>query len=202
MVTLLELRERSIHYIPDSRPAVFYIADREGGGILVNSPPYTTELNSALAQWAPVAFVFHPSRFGAAHGPAWRAAGAKTIAYGAEAAAIGGTDIVLDRGQRFSRGIDFLPMSGRTEASCALRCKGRPGVILFGPALSCGPAGWPELTACTDDFSYENRLLGAVALRRLRYEYALTDDFDLGRSRFGPGAGAMIGAHLKRLLGT
>ena len=59
-----------------------------------------------------------------------------------------------------------------------------------------------ELTACTDDFSYENRLLGAVALRRLRYEYALTDDFDLGRSRFGPGAGAMIGAHLERLLGT
>lgn len=201
MLKLLDLPGRAIFYLPGGGPAVFYIADREGGGILVNSPPCTAQLRAELAGIAPLNYVFYPSRFGAGHAAAWRAAGVKAIAYGAEAAAAGGADVVLDRGQRFSRSIDFLPMSGRTEASCALRCKGRPGVIFFGPTLSCGSAGWPELIARADDYSYENRLLGAVALRRLRYEYALTDDFDPGTSRIGPGAGAIIGAHLECLFG-
>lgn len=198
---VLALKGRSVYHVSRTHPAVFYLVDDAGGGLLINTPPYSTALRDELARLAPLRFAFYPSRLGACDTRAWRAAGIATIAYGVEARAIpGGVDIVLDRGYRFSRSVDFLPMSGRTEATCALRCKPYPAIIFFGPALTRGPSGWPEIAPQPDDFSYENRLLGAVGLRRLKYEFAFTDDFDPRKSRYGPGASKTIGAHLDALL--
>ena len=62
----------------------------------------------------------------------------------------------------------------------------------FGPALQRGPEGWPAIIAGADDHSFENRLLGAIGLRWLRHDYAVTDDFALPESRWGPGASVAI----------
>lgn len=198
---LLGLPARSVYGVSGPGPAVFYVADAEGGGVLVNSPAFSPGLLQELSCLAPPRFVFYPSRLGARDVAAWRAAGIRTMACGGE---FGGSDaavdIVLDREYRFSRTIDFLPMSGRTAGTCALRCKNQPAVIFFGPALERGDSGWPELVAHSDDYSYENRLLGAVGLRHLKYEYAYTDDFDPDTSRCGPGAGAAIAAQLEAVL--
>jgi len=198
---LLELPARSVYRVCGTGPAVFYVADAEGGGVLINTPAFSSGLMQELAQLAPPRFAFYPSRLGARDVSAWRAAGLQTLAYGGEVSGIDGVvDIGLDREHRFSRTIDFLPMSGRTTGTCALRCKNKPAIIFFGPALECGTSGWPEVIAHADDYSYENRLLGAVALRHLKYEYAFTDDFDPRTSRHGPGAGAAIAARLETVL--
>jgi hypothetical protein len=201
LVKLLDLGTRRVFHLRGSSPAVFLISDTVGGGILVNTPPYTPACFEALQSVAPLNYVFFPSRFGARDAAAWRAAGVQLIAYGAEARAIGRVDIMVDRGDRLARDMDFLPMSGRTESTCALRLKSKPGVIFFGPALQQGPDGWPALIACVDDYSYENRLLGAIGLRRLRYEYAFTDDFAPPRSCWGPGASVAIRGMIDGLLG-
>lgn len=198
MQKLLELFDRSVWYLPGTRPAVFYLADREGGGILINTPPFAAHLARSLADIAPLSFAFLPSRFGATDVAAWRAHGVKAMAYGAEAAYIaGGVDTVLDREQRFSRTIDFLPMSGRTESSTALRCKNKPGILFFGPILECNANGVPTLIAHEDDYSWENRLFGALGLQDLKYDYAFSDDFEPGHSKFGPGIDAMIKRELE-----
>lgn len=173
---------------------MFYLADREGGGVLINTPAYSAALAARLEALAPLKFAFFPSRFGALDVDRWRTeAGLQTLAYGHESHGIAGTvDIILDRENKFSRTIDFLPMSGRTESSCALRCKNQPGIIFFGPILSCGESGWPTLVEKPDDYSYENRLFGVLGLQDLKYQYAFTDDFDPDRSRYGPGADAAI----------
>ncbi len=198
---LLELHARSVYCVRGSGPAVFYVADAEAGGMLVNTPAFSPGLLQKLDLLAPPRFAFYPSRLGARDVAAWRAAGLQTLAYGGEISGIDGVvDIVLDRGHRFSRTIDFLPMSGRTTGTCALRCKNKPAIIFFGPALECGESGWPEMVGHADDYSYENRLLGAVALRHLKFEYAFTDDFDPRTSRYGPGAGAAIAVRLEAVL--
>ncbi len=194
MQLLLESFDRSVYYLPGSRPAVFYLADKEGGGILINSPRYSPELLARLDALTPLRFIFYPSHFGAQDVDAWRlASGAETMTYGHEARRIEGSiDRVLERENRFSRTIDFLPMSGRTESSCALRCKNKPGIVFFGPVLSAGDYGWPTLVAQADDYSFENRLFGALGLQDLKFEYAFTDDFDPHSSRYGPGADVAI----------
>lgn len=192
MLKLLESFDRSVWYLPGTRPAVFYLADREGGGVLINTPPYAMDLAHALGAIAPLNYAFFPSRFGAVDVAAWRKHGVKTMAYGAEAAHIGAIDSVIDREQRFSRTIDFLPMSGRTESSAALRCKNKPGIVFFGPILECNANGVPTLIAHEDDYSWENRLFGALGLQDLHYEYAFTDDFEPGHSQFGPGIDQLI----------
>lgn len=198
---LLDLPARSVYCVRGAGPAVFYVADAEGGGVLVNTPAFSPGLLQELSRLAPPRFAFYPSRLGARDVAAWRAAGIQTLAYGGEFRGVdGAVDIVLDREYRFSRTIDFLPMSGRTAGTCALRCKNQPAIIFFGPALECGESGWPEMVAHADDYSYENRLLGAVGLRHLKYEYAFTDDFDPRTSRCGPGAGAAIAARLEMVL--
>ena len=201
VVALLEIAGRRVFHLPGSAPAVFLISDPVGGSILVNTPPFSAACFAALQTAGPLNYAFFPSRFGARDPAAWRAAGVRLIAYGAEAGAIGAVDIVVDRGYRLARDMDFLPMSGRTEATCALRLKNKPGVVFFGPALQQGPDGWPALIACVDDYSYENRLLGAIGLRRLRYEYAFTDDFAPPLSCWGPGASVAIRGMLDGLLG-
>ena len=203
MDLLLELYDRSVYYLPDSSPAVFYLADHEGGGILVNSPVFSTSLLERLNDILPIRYIFYPSHFGATDVAAWReASGAKTMAYGHESRRIEGEiDIVLSRENRFSRTIDFLPMSGRTGSSCALRCKNKPGIMFFGPILSTGESGWPALLPQSDDHSFETRLIGALGLQDLHYEYAFTDDFDPSVSRWGPGADAGVQQELAQLLG-
>lgn len=201
MQLLFESFDRSVYYLPGSKPAVFFLADKEGGGILINSPRYSAELLATLDALLPLKFIFYPSHLGAADVDVWReASGAQTMAYGHETKRIDGTvDLVLDRENRFSRTIDFLPMSGRTESSCALRCKNKPGLIFFGPILSTAESGWPALIAQPDDYSYENRLFGVLGLQDVKFEYAFTDDFDPRTSRFGPGADMAIQRELAQI---
>ncbi|ARU32231.1 hypothetical protein CAP31_11440 [Sulfuriferula sp. AH1] len=194
MQLLFESFDRAVYYLPGSRPAVFFLADKEGGGILINTPAYTPELLAQINAVMPLKFLFYPSHFGAVDVDAWReASGAQAMTYGHETRRINGTiDLVLDRENRFSRTIDFLPMSGRTESSCALRCKNKPGMVFFGPILSQGASGWPTLTEQPDDYSFENRLFGTLGLQDVKFEYAFTDDFDPQTSQFGPGADVAI----------
>jgi len=199
---LVALRDRDIHYVVRSRPAVYYIADREAGGVLVNAPPFDEALAAALRALAPLAYLYLPSRRGAADLELWRAAGgAETIAFEAEAPHIAGRiDLPVGGGRKLTRTMDFLPMSGVTEGSCALRIKTNGGVMFFGPILEPGEDGWPALIAHADDYSAENRLIGALGLQDQRFEYAFTDVFEPRRTRFGPGAGDAVRERLGRLL--
>jgi len=199
---LVALRERTIYHVTGTRPAGYYIADSEAGGVLVNAPPFDESLLAALRALAPLAYIFLPSRRGSHDLEHWRAAaGVETIAFEAEAPHVGGTvDLAVGRGRKLTRTIDFLPMSGVTEGSCALRIKNDGGAIFFGPILEPEPDGWPALVPHDDDYSTENRLIGALGLQDQRFEYAFTDVFELGRTRFGPGAGAAVNENLRRLL--
>ncbi|HUW28498.1 MAG TPA: hypothetical protein VMV97_07800 [Sulfuriferula sp.] len=202
MQKLYESFDRSVYYLPGTHPAVFFLADKEGGGILVNSPVFSAEILAQINAIMPLKFIFYPSHLGAQDVEAWRSASAaQTMAYGHEARCIAGkVDIVLERENRFSRTIDFLPMSGRTESSCALRCKNKPGLIFFGPILSCGASGWPTIIAQPDDYSFENRLFGALGLQDVKFDYAFTDDFDPLTSRFGPEADIAIRDEIEHAL--
>ena len=201
---ILELFDRTIYHVSDTYPAVFYLADREGGGILINSSAYSPALFNALNHAMPLKFIFYPSHLGAQDVERWRAeSGAQTLAYGHEANHINGKiNLVLDRENRFSRTIDFLPMSGRTESACALRCKNKPGIIFFGPILSRGASGWPTLIQQVDDYSYENRLFGSLGLKDVKFEYAFTDDFDPTVSYYGPGADKAIQVEIEKVLSS
>lgn len=204
MKPLLTLRGRTVYLVPveAGAPAVYFLVDQEAGGVLINTPPYSAELQSALTAIAAVKYLFYPSRFGARDVDAWRqATGAETLAYGPEAAAIGGQiDIVLDNKSKLTRTIGFLPMSGRTEGSCALHLRNLPGVIFFGPTLSPGPAGWPTLVPQADDHSFETRIFGSLGLKDVKYDYAFTDEFIDGQTQFGPGADQAIRMQLERAL--
>ena len=77
-------------------------------------------------------------------------------------------------------------MSGVTEGSCALRIKNDGGAIFFGPILEPGADGWPALVPHDDDYSAENRLIGALGLQDQRFEYAFTDVFETGPHALRP----------------
>ena len=201
LTSLIETRQRRVFHVGVAGPAVFYLADAEAGGVLINTPVFDPALAEALARVAPLRYVFYPSRFGAHDVERWRAAGARTLASREEAGAIGCIDIPLEREHRFSRTIAFLPMSGRTPGSCALLCRNKPGLLFFGPILSRGARGWPTLLPQPDDVSWENRVFGAVGLRSVRFEYAFTDDYTPGPSRIGPGADKEIQWELQNILG-
>jgi hypothetical protein len=194
MKLIFESFDRAVYYVENTRPAVFYLADKEGGGILINTPAFSDALLVEVNMIMPLKFIFYPSYFGAQDVDIWRSAsGAQSMAYGHEAKRIKGViDLVLDRENRFSRTIDFLPMSGRTESSCALRCKNKPGMVFFGPILSMGESGWPTLVAQDNDYSFENRMFGTLGLQDVKFEYAFTDDFDPQASQYGPGADVAI----------
>jgi len=142
MIPLLRLPARRIYYLPRTVPAVFYLADEEGGGLLINAPSFSSRLNAQLARVVPPRFLFIPSHFEARHAAAWREVGIRVIAYRDELVGCQvGVDVALDRSWRFSRTVDFLPMTGRTAHGCALRCKPRPAVLFLGPALSRAASG-------------------------------------------------------------
>lgn len=200
LIPLVEVAGRAVWYLPGSAPACFLLVDGRAGGILVNSPPFDARLAAAMERVAKMRFIFFPSRFGANDVALWRAAlAARTLASAEECAAIAGpVDEAIDGGVRVHGRLDFLALSGRTRGTCALRSKADPAIVFFGPALDHGD--WPLLRAHDDDDSYENRVLGAVALQDLRFEFAFCDNFAHGRSRFGPGAAAAIRANLAREL--
>ena len=203
MKLLLNLRGRDIYLVAPSgaHPAVYFIADADAGGILINTPPYDDALRSTLQAVAPLRYLFFPSRFGAHDVDRWRqASGAESLAYGAEVSAIAGTvDLALDNKNKLTRTIGFLPMSGRTAGSCALYLRNLPGAIFFGPILAPAASGWPTLTPQPDDHSYESRLFGALGLQDVKYDYAFTDVFVEGRTQFGPGADRAVQAELARV---
>ena len=196
LIQLLEVAGRAVWYLPGSMPACFLLVDGRAGGILVNSPQFDARLAAAVASVSKVRFVFFPSRFGATDVALWRAAlAARTVAAAEECAAIAGPiDEAIDGGVRVHGRLDFLALSGRTRGTCALRSKTDPAIVFFGPALEHGD--WPLLRAHDDDYSYENRVLGAVALQDLRFEFAFCDNYVHGQSRFGPGAADAIRIHL------
>lgn len=202
LAKLVELFDRSVYWIAGSAPAAFYLSDRDGGGILINAPAFDAALFAELQRIAPVRFLFLPSRFGAGTAAAWRdAAGCRVLAHAREAGDLPvAVDVALDREHKFSRTIDFLPMSGRTAGTCALRCRNLPGIVFFGPILEHGEDGWPCLEPHADDDSWENRLIGALGLKDLRFDYAFCDNFEPERARFGPQASEAISAGLERAL--
>jgi hypothetical protein len=202
LIRLVERFDRSVYWIPDSAPASFYLGDREGGGILINAPAFGASLLTELQAVAPLKFLFLPSRLGAGAAAAWRDATAcRTLAHAREAPALAvPVDVALEREHRFSRTIDFLPMSGRTAGSCALRCRNLPGMVFFGPILEHGADGWPCLIPHPDDHSWENRLIGALGLKHLAFDYAFCDNFDPATGKCGPGASAAIATALERAL--
>ena len=200
---VLELRDRRIYRVGDGSPVVWLIDDRELGGILVNAPPFSNATLQAIRAVTRPAYLFLPSRRGARDLAAWHHAGLEILAFEAEAPAIraagGIVDIAFNRKQRLSRTIDFLPMAGATEGSCALRLKTLPGVIFFGPTLAPGPDGWPTLTPNPDDHSWEARLFGALGVKDLKFAYAFCDRFEPGKTRFGPDADAQIQRHIEAI---
>ncbi len=202
MQPVLALAGRTVYHLPGPGPAAFYVVLEGIGGVLVNLPPYDEALCATIRALAEPRVLFLPSHLGAHDAGLWRrATSAPAAAYGEEGARIaGGVDIALDRGWRVTREVDFLPLSGRTRGTCALRLKRRPVVLFVGPALDRQDSGWPGITPHADDDSFENRLLGAVGLRRLKFEYVFTDDFAPGLSRTGPGAGRAVGELLDAAL--
>ena len=204
MERLLQVPGRTIYLVTaqSGEPAVYLIQDTDAGGILVNAPPYSEALADELRAIGEVKFLFLPSRFGARDLEQWRAAlGLETMAYDVESRSIDGPiDIKVDNKTKLTRTIDFLPMSGRTEGSCALRLKNLPGVIFFGPILTPGESGWPTLIQNSDDHSFESRMFGVLGLQDVKYDYAFTDVFVSDQTQFGPGAGAAIQDELNKAL--
>ena len=202
MIRVLDAPGRQVWLVPGAAPASFLFVDERAGGILVNTPRYRETLAAALAAIATVRFIFYPSRHGAADVAQWReACRARTLAAAEEAADIPGPiDEPIDGAVRFYGRLDFLPLSGRTRGTCALRSRAAPGIVFFGPALEHAP--WPVLALHEDDFSVENRLIGALGLREEPFEFAFCDNYIHALSRFGPGASAAVAAGLAEVLGA
>ena len=196
MVQLLDVGGRAIWHLAGSVPACFLLVDERAGGILVNSPQFEPRLAEAVERIARVRLIFFPSWRGASDVGQWRSAcAARTVAAVGEVEAIPGPiDEAIDGGVRIHGRLDFLLLPGRTRGTCALRSKAEPGVVFFGPALE--HADWPMLVAHADDYSYEDRLIGALGLRGLAFEFGFCDNYSHGKSRFGPGAGRAVAAGL------
>ena len=203
METVAESRTRSVLHVSGGEagdPAAYLFLDPEAGGILVNTPPFDPRLAGELGRQGRIAYLFLPSRVGARDVDVWREAlGAEALAGQDEVGQIDGeVDYPLGGNVRLSRDLVFLAMSGRTPGTTALFCRHRPGFLFLGPALAPGEDGWPTLMAHDDDWSWENRLMGAPGLKDLRFEYAFTDRVGPA-TRFGPGADEAIGTALDRV---
>ena len=80
----------------------------------------------------------------------------------------------------------------RRREPSARRTKTQPGTD-----MRISTAGLPAFNTN----AAENRLIGTLGLQDQRFEYAFTDVFEPGRTRYGPGAGAAVNDNLRRLLG-
>lgn len=199
MDRVLAWHDRAIWLVESGPPAVYYLADRDAGGVLVNAPRFEACVYEDLARVAPLHFVFLPSRFGARDLDAWRSVGARVLA-STEEESVGDVDLRVGPQHKLTRTIDFIPIPGRTRGTYGLRLKNKPGVLFLGPALAQAGSGWPELVEAADDYSYESRLIGVVGLGGQAFEYLFTDTFVRGQTRFGPGADAALRDHIGHLL--
>ncbi len=199
---ILEIPRRKIYHIrcPNPTPAVFFIDDKEVGGILVNTPAATTDAKTLLSGLT-VDYIFYPSHLGARSPDQWRElTGARLLAHENECAMISADiDIPLSSKTKLSRTMDFVPIAGRTQGSCALFIKNLPGVIFFGPVLQRGTDGWPTLIPQMDDHDFESRLIAALGIKDLKFQYALLDDFDPEKSKTGPGAADVVCRNIEQL---
>ncbi len=198
MERLLECHDRAVWLVDPGPPAVYYLVDRAAGGVLINAPAFTPDTCRDLRRHADLRFVFLPSRIGARDLAAWRAAGARVLV-SAQEDGVADADLKVGPQHKLTRTIDFVPLPGRTRGTCCLRLKNQPGVLFLGPALAPGASGWPELTAASDDYSFESRVMGVVALKGQAFEYLFTDTFVPEHTRFGPGAAAALHAHIDQL---
>lgn len=202
LIELVRVPRRAVYLLADSAPAVFLLLDERAGGILVNTPAFSEARFRAINAVARPSFIFFPSARGARDVDRWREATlARTIASAEEAPGIAGViDEPVGGDVRLYGRLDFLMLSGRTRGTCALRVKEPPGVVFFGPAFEHAA---PELLRPhADDHSYENRVIGALAVRDLEFEYAFCDDFVHGSTRAGPGASKLFAARLAAVVGA
>jgi len=201
MQELVAGKGRTVYHIigGEQDPAVYWIRDREAGGILVNTPPYDDDVAAELVAAGGADFLFLPSSLGAADLDRWRhALGAEALAGQDEVPRITGeVDRPLDGTIRLARNIRFYAMSGRTPGTTALYFKHWPSMLFLGPVLEPGADGWPTLVAHDDDWSWENRVMGGLGLQDLRFEYVFTDHLDTDTC-LGPGAAEGVGAALQR----
>lgn len=182
-------------------PASFLYVDPLAGGVLVNTPgPCSPEAVAVIGAVAPVRFIFLPSGTGAFDLAAWRAAtGARTLAGVAEPVD-GPVDERLDGSVRITGRLDFLALGGATIGTCAMRSRIPPEIVFFGPALAQA-GGWPAFAARAGDWSWENRVIGALGIAGLDFEYAFCDDHVEGISLAGPGASAHVAASISAVAG-
>lgn len=201
MELLIEGRRRAVYHVAGGgeEPAVYWVRDPETGGVLINTPAFHPDLAAELA--GSVAVVFYPSGHGGRDVARWREAlGAETVA-APEEPINGPVDIRSGRKQRLSRNFLFRPLSGRTAGTCGLYGKRDPAILFAGPALEPGADGWPTLIPHDEDYSWENRVFGALGLRDARFDYCLTDTLGPD-TRIGPGADAAVAANLEAALAT
>ncbi|MDA8115507.1 MAG: hypothetical protein M0Z43_12420, partial [Acidithiobacillus sp.] len=112
MQKLCSFFDRDVYHVEGGQgsPAVYFVADRDAGGILVNAPRFRPELQAGLSAIAPLRVLFLPSRFGAQDLAQWQTAGCRLVAQPAESKALGvPVDVPLDNKLRLTRTIDFLP---------------------------------------------------------------------------------------------
>jgi hypothetical protein len=191
---VLSLPQRQIFYLTASAPAVYYLHDAEVGGILINTPPFDNKQLEVITALGGLAFIFYPSFLGVQDFSAWKNhTGAEVLANPLELATLGlQPDIALDHKSKLTRTIDFLPMSGRTVGSMAMRLKNQPAVLFFGPILSPNAEGVLSLVPQVNDYSWENRVFGSLGLQDLTFEYAFSDVFDKSSIHYGPQASVKI----------
>lgn len=191
---VLSLPQREIFYLTGSAPAVYYLRDAEIGGVLINTPAFDNKVLEALNALGGLAFIFYPSFFGVQDFSAWKKhTNAEVLANPLELATLGlKPDIALDHKSKLTRTIDFLPMSGRTVGSMAMRLKNQPAVIFFGPILSPNAEGVLSLVPQANDYSWENRVFGSLGLQDLAFEYAFSDIFAKTGIDYGPAASVKI----------
>jgi hypothetical protein len=187
---------RRVLLLPGGPPCSFLLVDPVAGGVLVNTPRFDEARARALP---PVQVIVLTSALGARDVEAWRTAtGARTVA-GVGEPVEGPVDLRADGTIRITGRLDFLGVSGVTPGTIALRSKGPPAIVFFGPALS-HRGGWPVLVRGETDWDWENRVIGAVGIASLAFEYAYCDDYIHGESLGGPGADRQVAAALDTLL--
>jgi len=176
---LLQIPLRQIHYL-GGKPAVFYIQDRDAGGILVNAP--------AAQWWEPlqaaggVRYLFLPTARTADAAVFWHEQGVTLLAHQREPLPEGVEVQRVSQRQRLTRTIDFLPLPGATPGSCALHLRNKPGVVFAGAALQ-GKSALPP--------PGEDALFSALLLAGLSFQYLFWDDYRPG-CHYGPEAASAL----------
>jgi hypothetical protein len=175
-------------------PAIFCYIDPLAGGVLVGTPRFEPDLLAALP---PVRFIVYPSARSATDVGAWREATGARVVAGVGEPLDGPVDERADGTIRITGRLDFLACAGATPGTIALRSKGPPALVFFGPALAQAQ-GWPQLVPDAADWSWEHRLIGALGIAALPFDYAFCDDHGTA-SRIGPSASSHVAAFIEAM---